>query len=83
MYSAGTMLSSRCRLIMDGREVEGQDAVMEVLEELMMQEDVAVVKRFCFVCALSCLWFNACVDKRSFGWKMVTIIAVALKKESG
>lgn len=44
MYSAGTMLSSRCRLIMDGREVEGQDAVMEVLEELMMQEDVAVVR---------------------------------------
>jgi len=52
VYSAGTMLSSRCRLIMDGREVEGQDAVMEVLEELMMQEDVAVVKRFVCVRAL-------------------------------
>lgn len=44
---------------MDGREVEGQEAVMEVLEELMMQDDVAVVQLFvcvrapfsCFMCA--------------------------------
>jgi hypothetical protein len=41
-YSAGTLLSSRCRL-MDGREVKGPDAVMRVLEELMMQDGVAVV----------------------------------------
>jgi hypothetical protein len=42
-YSASTLLGERIRLYLEGREIVGQEKVMEVLEALMIADDIEVI----------------------------------------